>query len=86
MDRRRLYHLLRPESTERLARVFRVVHHLMVAAGIAIMLTTTVQPMEEAYSQALALGFYIVAAFFFAEYLLRLIAAPEVPGSQHRAP
>ncbi len=86
MDRRGLYHLLRPNSAGREARIFRVVHHVMVAAGIAIMLTTTVGSMEDDYGRALAIGFYVVAAFFFAEYVLRLIAAPEVPGGQHRAP
>ncbi len=84
MDRRRLYLLLRPDSAAGTARIFRVVHHLMVAAGIAIMLTTTVAPLQQAYGAALAIGFYAVAAFFFVEYLLRLIAAPEAPGGQHR--
>lgn len=84
MDRRTLYVLLRPDSAGGAARIFRAVHHLMVAAGIAIMLTTTVAPLERDYGAALAIGFYAVAAFFFAEYVLRLIAAPEAPGGQHR--
>ena len=58
----------------------------MVAAGIAIMLMTTVAPLQQAYGTALAIGFYTVAAFFFAEYVLRLIAAPEAPGGEHRLP
>ena len=84
MNRRQLYLLLRPESTTSGARIFRLVHHLMVATGVTIMLMTTVASIEAAYGAALAAGFYIVAAFFFAEYVLRLIAAPEAPGGVHR--
>ncbi len=84
MNRRRLYLLLRPEAPETPARIFRVVHHLMVALGIAIMLTGTVAPMQAAYAPVLAIGFYVVATFFLAEYVLRLIAAPEAPGGEHR--
>ncbi|HVB16542.1 MAG TPA: cyclic nucleotide-gated ion channel [Stellaceae bacterium] len=84
MTRRRLYLLLRPETADAGARTFRIVHHLMVACGVAIMLTTTVAPFEAAYGGSLAIGFYLVAAFFLAEYVLRLIAAPEAPGGEHR--
>src|SRR5690242_10784610 len=84
MDRRRLYLILRPESAGNAARVFRIVHHVTAAIGLAIMLMTTVVPMEAAYGPVLAGGFYVVAAFFMAEYVLRLIAAPEAPGGEHR--
>jgi voltage-gated potassium channel len=84
MDRRRLYLLLRAESPHNAARIFRAVHHVMVAAGISIMLMTTVQALEAEYSGALAAGFYVAAAFFLAEYVLRLLAAPEAPGGEHR--
>jgi voltage-gated potassium channel len=86
MDRRRLYLLLRPECPDAAARIFRLVHHLMVAAGIAIMLAGTVAPMQGSYAAALAIGFYIVAAFFLAEFVLRLFAATEAPGGEHRGP
>jgi voltage-gated potassium channel len=84
MDRRHLYLLLRPESPLAGARIFRVVHHAMAALGIVIMMIVTVRPLEAAYGGALATGFDIVAAFFLAEYVLRLIAAPEAPGGEHR--
>ncbi len=84
MNRRRLYLLLRPESADSAARIFRVVHHVMVALGIAVMLAATVAPMQAAYGPLLAIGFYLVAAFFVAEYAVRLIAAPEAPGGEHR--
>ena len=84
MNRRHLYLALRPESPDNAARIFRLVHHAMVGAGIAIMLAVTIEPVQAAYGAALAVGFYIVAAFFLAEYVLRLIAAPEAPGAEHR--
>jgi voltage-gated potassium channel len=84
MNRRHLYRVLRPEGSDPGARMFRVVHHVMVAAGIAIMLSTTIEPIREAHGAPLAVGFYIVAAFFLAEYVLRLIASPEAPGGEHR--
>ncbi|HTV90995.1 MAG TPA: cyclic nucleotide-gated ion channel [Stellaceae bacterium] len=84
MDRRRLYLLMRPENPAGAARIFRAVHHAMAALGIAIMMTLTVRPIELAYGNALAGGFYVVAAFFLAEYILRLIAAPASPGGGHR--
>ena len=86
MNRRRLYLLMQPESSETGARIFRAVHHLMVAAGIAIMLTATVTAMADAHGSLLESGFYVVAVFFVAEYVLRLIAAPEAPGGEHRRP
>jgi voltage-gated potassium channel len=86
MYRRRLYLLLQPESPGNGARIFRIVHHLMVAAGVAIVLAATVPEVHAAYDRALAIGFYVVAAFFFAEYVLRLIVAQEAPGGEHRGP
>ena len=86
MNRRRLYLLLQPESPGPGARIFRAAHHLMVAAGIAIMLTATVTAMADAHGSFLEIGFYVVAAFFLVEYVLRLIAAPEAPGGEHRRP
>lgn len=84
MYRRRLYLLLQPESPGSGARIFRIAHHLMVAAGVAIIMTATVASIEATYGRALAVGFYVVAVFFFAEYVLRLIVAPEAPGGEHR--
>ena len=86
MHRRRLYLLLQPETPDTGARIFRVVHHLMVAAGIAIILSATVGAIADAHGDLLETGFYVVAAFFLAEYVARLIAAPEAPGGEHRRP
>jgi voltage-gated potassium channel len=84
MDRRRLYLLLQPETAGSGARIFRLVHHLMVAAGIAVLLTATVASLAQAYHPLLHTGFYVVAVFFLLEYVARLIAAPEAPGGEHR--
>jgi len=86
MHRRRLYLLLQPETPDTGARIFRAVHHLMVAAGIAIMMSATVSAIADAHGDFIEIGFYVVAAFFLAEYVARLIAAPEAPGGEHRRP
>lgn len=84
MDEERLYQILHPETRDPAARIFRSVHHVMVAAGIGIMLADTVREWREAYAGALDAGFQIVCAFFFAEYVLRLAVAPGAPGAAHR--
>jgi voltage-gated potassium channel len=58
----------------------------MVAAGIAIMLADTVEPWREAYRDLFEAAFHLISAFFVAEYLLRLVAAPGAPGAQHHTP
>ena len=85
MDEERLYRTLHPETRDPAARILRGVHHAMVAAGVGIMLADTVVPWRQAYDDALDAGFQIVCAFFFAEYVLRLWAAPGAPGATHHA-
>jgi voltage-gated potassium channel len=80
----RLYRLLQPDTAHPVARGFRAVHHAMVAAGIAIMLADTVAPWRQAHFRLLDGGFQFVCGFFFAEYWLRLAAAPGAPGAAHR--
>ena len=84
MNEERLYQILQPETRETAGRIFQGVHHAMVAAGIGIMLADTVGEWREAHAGALDAGFQIVCAFFFAEYLLRVAAAPGAPGAAHR--
>src|SRR3984893_9503674 len=74
MDEERLYRILHPETRDPAARIFRGLHHAMVAAGIGIMLADTVVRWREAYEAALDAGFQIVCAFFFTEYVLRLVS------------
>src|SRR5438067_8480253 len=83
MDYRPLYRILDPESPDPAARIFRVVHHVLAAFGIAIVLAETMEPVQADYRADLAAGFYVVGGFFIAEYLLRLIAAPSKPGHEH---
>ncbi|MBV9015564.1 MAG: ion transporter, partial [Alphaproteobacteria bacterium] len=86
MNLRLLYDIVDPDSPDPPARLFRVVHHTIVAAGIAIMLAETAPPVQAEYGPVLAVGFYIVAAFFCAEYILRLVAAPASPTGEHYRP
>ena len=81
---RRLYLVLQPANRSEAARAFRAVHHTLAGVGIAIMMARTVPRIEALYSTPLAVGFYAVAAFFLAEYGLRLAAAPAAPGGEHR--
>ena len=83
MDYRPLERVLDPESHDPAARIFRVVHHVLAAFGIAIVLAETMEPVQVDYRAQLAAGFYVVGGFFIAESLLRLIAAPSKPGHEH---
>jgi len=74
---------LNPDSPDQAARVFRVVHHVLVALGIAAMLADTVPFVAADYDPVLRAGYYVVGIFFVAEYVLRLIVAPDIPGYEH---
>src|ERR1700681_493348 len=86
MDRRRLYIVLNPDSPDQAARLFRVVHHVLVAVGIAAMVADSVPIIAADFDPVLRAGYYLVGAFFVAEYVLRLIVAPEVPSHEHHSP
>jgi voltage-gated potassium channel len=84
MDCQRLYRLLQPGTPGIEAWVWRVTHHAMVAAGIAIVLALTVEEWRAAYGGPLTDVFDVIAGFFVFEYVLRLLAAPGAPGAEHR--
>jgi voltage-gated potassium channel len=84
MNEERLYEILRPGAVGTEARIFRAVHHSMVAAGIAVMLADTVEPWREAYGELFENAFHLISAFFAADFLLRLIAAVGAPGAALR--
>src|SRR5438128_9230963 len=86
MSEERLYEILRPNSVGRPGRIFHLVHHAMVTAGIAVMLADTVELWREACGELFAGAFHVISAFFIVEYLLRLISAAGAPGAQHRSP
>lgn len=86
MREQRLYQILHPETRDTPSSVFRVIHHVMVAAGISIMLADTVASWRHLYRNTLDAGFLVACAFFVAEYALRLMAAPAAPGAEHRRP
>jgi voltage-gated potassium channel len=83
MNGRRLYLVLNPDSPAQAARLFRVVHHVLVALGIAAMLADSVPLIAADYDPILRAGYYLVGTFFVAEYVLRLIVAPQMPGYEH---
>ena len=84
MNRAYIYRLLQAGSSEPAGRVWRMVHHMMVAAGIGDMLALTVPELRFDYGLPLSATFFVIAAFFAAEYALRLYVAPEAPGGEHR--
>jgi voltage-gated potassium channel len=84
MSPAQLHRLLRPETQDGAARIFRGVHHAMVAIGIAILFAESVASWRHAEGPALAVAFHLVAAFFCAEYVSRLLAAGGAPGAEHR--
>jgi voltage-gated potassium channel len=83
MRNERLYRLLDPEASGS-AQIFRAVHHAMVAAGIGIMIANTEADWRLVWYAELDIGFWIVCAFFVAEYALRLAAASTAPGAELR--
>jgi voltage-gated potassium channel len=84
MSSKRLYQFLDPEAFAPDARLFRGVHHVILAAGIGVMLANTVAVWREVWATTFDYGFEIVCAFFVAEYVLRLIAAPGAPVGAHQ--
>jgi voltage-gated potassium channel len=56
----------------------------MVAAGIGVMIADTEEAFRLEWFRELDAGFWIVCAFFVAEYVLRLAAAPAAPGAELR--
>lgn len=86
MDHRSLYAILDPDSPGDVARLYRAIHHVIVAGGIAIMLVYTVDELRQRYESLLDFLFTIVATFFILEYVVRLVTAPQAPGGEHYGP
>lgn len=84
MDRQHLYRILQAGAAGAVGRVWRGVHHAMVAVGIGVMMALTVEDLRASYDDLLTDVFYVVAIFFVGEYAVRLYVAPEAPGAEHR--
>ncbi|MBO0736163.1 MAG: cyclic nucleotide-binding domain-containing protein [Alphaproteobacteria bacterium] len=84
MNRSRLYDLLRPGASGSSARIFRAMHHAMVAAGVTVMLVDTVEAWRQVYGVLFENVFHLISAFFVAEFAVRLVAAPGAPGAELR--
>ena len=63
MNQERLYEILRPDSAGMHAKIFRGVHHSMVAAGIAVMLADTVESWRAAHGQLFEYAFHLISVF-----------------------
>ena len=85
MDREQLCAILRPDNPAPPARLWRGLHHATTAAGIGVVLAATVGEWRVQHVALIDGGFYLASAFFAAEYLARLIAAPADPSAADRA-
>jgi voltage-gated potassium channel len=84
MSPARLYRILHPDAQDGAARIFRGLHHAMVATGVAIMFADSMASWRRVCGPLLDSGFAVVCAFFAAEYVLRLAASGGAPGAEHR--
>lgn len=84
MTRRDFYRLLYPRTNQAGANAFRILHHALVVSGIMVTVATTVSWIRQDYEDELNIVFLAIAAFFAAEFALRLWTAPEAPGGEHR--
>jgi len=86
---RRIYLLLSPETASRPARIFRALHHGLVAAGLFAVVLDTVPSFQSRFGAELGIVFDIVLGFLAVDYGLRLWVAPEalwaIPGHPWRA-
>jgi len=79
-----LHRFLDPDAFATDARLFRGLHHLLLTAGIGVMLANTVPAWRLVLATVFDAGFEIVCAFFVAEYVLRLSASAGAPAIKHR--
>src|SRR5215468_1949101 len=86
MGREPIGAILRPDNPAAPARLWRGLHHTMTAAGVGVVLAATVSEWREQYAAPIVAGLYLVSAFFVAEYLARLIAAPAEASAADRSP
>jgi voltage-gated potassium channel len=75
----RIYHWLNPETTVFPARLFRVLHHTLVALGLVAVVMDSVADLDAKFGLALDIVFRVAIAAFALEYALRFWAAYEAP-------
>lgn len=86
MIAQRIYQWLDPATEDWPARLFRMLHHLIAGGGLAAIIMGTMASVRAMAGPALTLGFEVALAFFAAEYVLRLILAPEAPWARSDKP
>ena len=84
--RTKIHGLLDPESHAHGARQVRTLEVLLILVGISAVSAGTVASLPSGSRAAAAVIAGVVAAIFFAEYLLRLWVAPESPHAHHEPP
>lgn len=82
MDRERLCEMLGPDGAGAAARLFRAVHHALVAAGTGVILADSVPLLRQTHGALLTALFDLVAACFVLEYAIRLAIAPSAAGAR----
>ena len=72
VDRERLFQMLDPDGAGAAARLFRMMHHALVALGTGLVLADSVPLLRRAHGGLLAVLFGLVSASFAIEYAARL--------------
>jgi voltage-gated potassium channel len=85
MEWERLHEILRPDNPAMPARLVRGLHHVATAAGIGVVLAATIEEWRAPHAALIDGAFYLISAFFIAEYAARLLAAPAEPSAAHRS-
>lgn len=81
---RAVYRTLDPRHPGLPARAFRLVHHVLVVAGIASVVLATVPQIAESYAVVLEMVFHAALGFFLVVYVLRIFAIPAAPWAHPR--
>ena len=81
-----IYHWLNPETTAAPARLFRALHHLLAAIGLAAVVMDTVGNTHARLGRFLDAIFLIVLVFFALEYALRFWSASQAPWAPAHRP
>ena len=81
-----VYDNSRPTALTVPARAFRAVHHLLLVAGVGVMVLATHAPMAAAHGTFLAVVFNLALGFFAVEYVTRLYGAAAAPSAEPTHP
>lgn len=86
MVARQVYRWLDATTQEWPARLFRLLHHVLVGGGLAVIVMDSMASIHAALGPSLDVVFTAALAFFTVEYLLRLAVAPQAPWAHPSQP